>query len=169
MTLILLCLLLLALTVTSVASARAKPPRWPVPVGFMEEALCVHSGWHYQAARTWPERRALGRRYHHGPDYWQGPVAFYRTTDVPDGIRGGSGEGAWNNVNSLYGGGLQFMLGTYNRAAGLAKGKLPYAASKADISRLPAAAQVYAAFMIWRQDGGSWREWPETSRACGLR
>ena len=165
----LLLAVLLVLILAQAAGARPKPPRWAVPVSFMEAALCVHSGWHYKAARNWPERRALGRRYGLGPGYWQGKVAFYRTVDVPDGIRGGSGEGPWDNVNSLYGGGLQFMLGTYNRAAGLAKGKLPYAASRADVSRLPAAAQIYAAYMIWRQDGGSWREWPETSRACGLR
>lgn len=161
--------LLLLLFAVSVASARPKPPRWPVPVSFMEAALCVHSGWHYQAARNWPERRALGRRYGHGPDYWQGSVAFYRTWDVPDSIRGGSGEGAWNNVNSLYGGGLQFMTGTWNRAAGLAHGKLRYAHSHADISRMTWAEQVYGALMIVTQDGGSWREWPETSVACGLR
>jgi len=167
LTLLLVSLLLLILA--QAAAARPKPPRWQVPVSFMEAALCVHSGWHYEAARTWPERRALGRRYGHGPDYWQGKVAFYRTVDVPDSIRGGSGEGAWDNVNGLYGGGLQFMLGTWNRAAGLARGKLRYARSRADISRMSWAEQVYGAFMIVTQDGGSWREWPLTSRACNLR
>ena len=41
----------------------------------------------------------------------------------------------------------------------------------------PIREQVYRAFVIWRADGlvngkrvapGSWREWPNTSRMCGL-
>jgi len=28
--------------------------------------------------------------------------------------------------------------------------------------------QVYRAFLIWRRDGGSWREWTTAGR-CGLR
>ena len=157
---------LIAMLGASPADAKRRPV---VPVAFMEAALCVHSGWHYTAARNWPERRALGRRYGRGPDYWQGTVAFYRTVDVPDSLSGGSGEGAWNNVNSDYGGGLQFMLGTWNRAVGLSKGVLRYARSHADISRMSWAEQIYGAYMIVTQDGGSWREWPLTGRACGLR
>ena len=161
-----LLLVLLLLTLAPLAAARRGPT---VPVAFMEAALCVHSGWHYKAARNWPERRALGRQYGRGPDYWQGTVAFYRTVDVPDSRAGGSGEGAWNNVNSLYGGGLQFMLGTWNRAVALSGGVLRYARSHADISRMSWAEQVYGAYMIVSQDGGSWREWPTTGPACGLR
>lgn len=98
--------------------------------------------------------------WHHG--YW-------KTWDVPDGLAGGSGEGSWTNANSSYGGGLQFMLGTWNRAADLSGGVVPRAASHSGIATQRVETQIYAAWMIVAQDGGSWREWPNTSRACGLR
>lgn len=51
------------------------------------------------------------------------------------------------------------MLGTWERAGGAATSWVT----------APPAEQFYRAWIIWRQDGGSWREWPNTSRACGLR
>lgn len=30
------------------------------------------------------------------------------------------------------------------------------------------AEQLYRGYRIWHRDGGSWREWPLTSRECGL-
>jgi hypothetical protein len=150
-----------AILATNAASARNP---WKVPVSFMEQALCVHSGWHYQAARNWPERRALHRRYGGQPEYWQGRVAFYRTTDVPDTWAGGSGEGGWPGVvGSLYGGGMSFMLGTWHRAGG--KGD-----SVADIAAASPFEQIFRAYVIVvRQRPGhpSWGEWPQTARACG--
>jgi hypothetical protein len=80
----------------------------------------------------------------------------------------GNGEAAWSTVNA-YGGGMQMLVSTYNRAAAMSHGRLSAVRSNAEIAGLPAAAQIYAAYLIVQQDHGSWREWPNTSRACGLR
>jgi hypothetical protein len=92
---------------------------------------------------------------------------YWRTWDVPDSLAGGSGEGGWSTVNS-YGGGLQFTLGTWNMAARASAGMVPYASSGATIAALPARVQILAAFFVVSRRG-SWADWPQTSRACGLR
>lgn len=127
------------------------------PPSFVAQALCVHSGWHWTTSR--PRRRA--RPEYHLFGHW-----WWRTWDVPDSWAGGSGEASWDEVNS-YGGGMQFTLGTWNRAAGLSRGAVPYASSNSAIARMPVATQIYASWLIVMQDG-SWREWPNTARACGL-
>lgn len=68
-------------------------------------------------------------------------------------------SGDWHIHNEPYANGFQFMLGTWIRAGGSAS---------TWVTASP-AEQLYRAYVIWRQDGGSWREWPNTSRACGLR
>lgn len=123
------------------------PPTW-----FVEDALCVHSGSHYTHTRQ-----------HGPPEYVLWGHGYWRTWKTT-----GNGEGAWPTVNS-YGGGLQFTLGTWNRAAGLSHGAVPVASSNSSIAAQPAAVQILAAWLIVTQDDGSWREWPNTSRACGLR
>lgn len=139
----------------------ASPPsRLNLPAWFVPQALCVHSGWQWSSRR--PSRGAHAE-YRLAGRWW------FRTADVPDGYAGGSGEGGWGNVSGSYGGGMQFTLGTYNRAAGLSRGRLPYASSNAGIAALTPEQQMYAAYLIVEQDGGSWSEWPQTSRACGLR
>lgn len=115
-----------------------------VPDSFMQAALCVHDGWWHQP---------------HPP--------FARTGDVPDGIAGGSGEGSWDNISG-FGGGLQFLLGTWNRASAASGGRVPSLGSLSEVAAQPPRVQVYAAYVIVSQDGGSWREWPQTARACGL-
>lgn len=125
----------------------------------MVQALCVHSGWHYTLAST--------RRQRRHPDYAIDGRLYVRTWDVPDSVRGGAGEAGWDEVNS-YGGGMQFTLDTWNRAADLSHGVVPRLRSNAEIAGQRARTQIYAAWMIVRQDG-SWREWPQTSRACGWR
>jgi hypothetical protein len=142
-----------------VARARTAPTH-PSP-SFVEGALCVHSGWHYTRHR--PHRGAR-------PDYWLWGHGFWRTSDVPDYLAGGSGEGGWTGVvGSLYGGGMSFMVGTYNRAAGLTHGTVAYVSSTYGIAARPPREQLLATWLIVQQDGGSWGEWPQTSRACGLR
>lgn len=134
---------------------------YPLPRWFVPEALCVHSGWHWAPARSRAQRRRA--------EYFLAGRAWIKSWDVPDSIAGGSGEGGWNATGGGYGGGLQFTLGTWNRAASLSGGRVSYAASESGIAAQPPAEQMYAALMIVRQDGGSWSEWPNTSRACGLR
>lgn len=160
------------------APAAASPPsgRQLVPAPFYAQALCVHSGWHWQQVRPLRLRRRraadpeLPRRLPPpaGVEYrLPGGAMFRRSWDVPDGTAGGSGEGGWTAAGGSYGGGLQFTLSTWNRAAALSGGAVPFAASTWAIARQPPRVQLLAAFLIVRQDGGSWREWPQTSRACG--
>jgi hypothetical protein len=138
-------------------AAATRPPsrRWLVPARFYPQALCVHSGWHYRRAWSRRDKRRAGYRF--------GPFWFIRTWDVPDSITGGSGEGGWDAVSSTYGGGMQFMLSTWHRAGGRGY-------SAAAIAAASPAEQIYRSYRIVHgQDGGSWGEWPNTSRACGLR
>jgi hypothetical protein len=69
----------------------------------------------------------------------------------------------WRIVNPPYAGGFQFMLSTYNRVGGRDAGSL------SDLASHIPNEQYFHAWLVWKQDGGSWREWPNTSRACGLR
>lgn len=75
-------------------------------------------------------------------------------------------EGAWNaigyvNGRPTYGGGMQFLVSTWNRAGGSAR-------SVWDIARATPREQLYRAWRIWRMNGGSFREWGTAGR-CGLR
>lgn len=65
----------------------------------------------------------------------------------------------WKGDPSPYFGGMQFLVSTWQRPGVDGKG-LPSAWS--------AREQLFRAFRVWRQDGGSWHEWG-TAGACGLR
>ena len=67
-------------------------------------------------------------------------------------------EGAWNaNTGNGYEGGFQFLPSTWRSVGGVGHA---YDAVPRE--------QLYRAFMVYRHNGGSWREWG-TARACGLR
>lgn len=69
-------------------------------------------------------------------------------------------EGAWNaNTGNGYYGGMQFLASTYRRVGGRRDGR-----ADLDTPR----EQLYRAWLIYLQDGLSWREWG-TAGACGLR
>jgi hypothetical protein len=68
-------------------------------------------------------------------------------------------SGNWHIYNRPYANGFQFMLGTWISAGGR---------PSTWVSASP-KEQLYRAFVVWKRDGASWREWPNTSRACGLR
>jgi hypothetical protein len=119
----------------------------------VEAALCVHSGWKYTSRRPSRSARPEYVLWHHG---------FWRTWKTY-----GNGEGAWNTVNS-YGGGMQFTLGTWNNAARWSGGLVPHARSNSEIAQQPPRVQILAAFFAV-QHRGNWGDWPNTSRACGLR
>lgn len=76
-------------------------------------------------------------------------------------------EGSWVSIGydrggrALYGGGLQFLVSTWNRAGGAER-------TVYEIARTTPRVQLYRAWLVWKRDGGSWREWPNTARACGL-
>ncbi len=133
---------------------KARAAGWRVPPAFVEQALCVHAGRHY-TARWYPGAR---------PQYALFGHVFYLThpgyDDIPHGPAGADGEGPWSGVvGGLYGGGLSFMVGTWNHAGGAAR-------STYDIARASVAEQIYRAFVVVTRDG-NWREWPQTSHACG--
>lgn len=70
-----------------------------------------------------------------------------------------NGEGAWNDAG-YYGGGLQFLVSTWNSVGG-------HARSTADIAAASPREQIYRAWLVVRRDGG-WQEWGGTKTACGL-
>jgi hypothetical protein len=63
---------------------------------------------------------------------------------------------------------MSFTVGTWNRAARLSR-SVPFVSSTYAIAAQPPRLQLLATWLIVRQDRGSWHEWPETARACGLR
>lgn len=63
----------------------------------------------------------------------------------------------WLGNPSRYYGGMQFLVSTWYGAGGRG---LPSSWSPRE--------QLYRAWIVWRRDGGSWREWG-TAGVCGLR
>lgn len=97
------------------------------------------------------------------PSDWHAPRAW-----LVDAVCIHSHEGAWNSIGyvhgrATYGGGMQFLLSTYTR-----KGVEGMASSLWDIAHASPREQLYRAWLVWKQDGGSWHEWG-TAGACGLR
>lgn len=114
--------------------------------------------------------RRLKRQAEARMNPWTVPRYFVRQAlCVHRGPDGHSGEGAWNaNTGNGFGGGLQFMVGTWNHAASRSRGKLPHVSSTGQIAALPPAAQIYAAYVIVVLERSGWGQWPNTARRCGL-
>jgi len=97
-----------------------------------------------------------------GTSYGPTPIRWSARLSTPPGwFRAAlcihSKEGAWNsNTGNGYFGGLQFMLGTWRSVGGPS---WPHLVSPRE--------QLYRAYLVWKRDGGSWREWG-TARLCGL-
>ena len=77
-----------------------------------------------------------------------------------------SKEGAWDAIGYVhgrptYGGGLQFMVATWQSVGGVE-------ASVYGIAKASPRQQLFRAWLVYRRDGNSWREWG-TARACGLK
>lgn len=73
-----------------------------------------------------------------------------------------SREGAWNAATGNgYEGGMQFLASTWLSAGGRLDGHGHWASVAAP------REQLYRAFVVWRRDGGSWREWG-TAGSCRL-
>jgi hypothetical protein len=75
-------------------------------------------------------------------------------------------QGAWNAIGYVrgvptYGGGLQFTVATWQSVGGAES-------SVYGIAQTRPREQLYRAWLVWRRDGYSWREWG-TARSCGLR
>jgi hypothetical protein len=88
-----------------------------------------------------------------GPAHWHAPAWWLRQATCIH-----EREGAWDaNTGNGYFGGMQFLLGTWRSVGGRGR---PDLASPRE--------QLLRAWLVYRRDGGSWREWG-TARACGLR
>jgi hypothetical protein len=73
-----------------------------------------------------------------------------------------SREGAWNAATGNgFEGGLQFLRATWTSVGGSVDYKGRWA------SVVSPREQLYRAWLVWRRDGGSWREWGSAG-ACGL-
>lgn len=88
---------------------------------------------------------------------WRGPGAG-RPVTLASGRRfWGESSGRVHATSSTVNRGLyQFAYGTWRRAGGLG-----------DPATATAAEQTYRAWIIYKRDGDSWREW-STAAACGL-
>lgn len=144
-TLIIVASLALAAWIVTEGRAAGNGP----PVSFLEQALCVHSGWHYTAVKQ-----------HGDPDYVLWNHGYWRTWKTY-----ANGEGGWTSIgyvngSALYGGGMQFMLSTWINAGGRAS-------SLWDITKTSAKEQLWRAWTVVSRDGG-WSEWGTAARACGL-
>lgn len=72
-----------------------------------------------------------------------------------------SHEGAWNaNTGNGFYGGLQFMDSTWRRNGGLRYA--PYAHLATPLE------QMWVAENAWKESGGSFSQWPNTARMCGV-
>lgn len=58
---------------------------------------------------------------------------------------------------------MQFLASTWMGVGGRVAGRPLHWASLATPHE-----QLYRAWLVWKRDGGSWREWG-TARSCGLR
>jgi len=87
------------------------------------------------------------------PHHWHAPRRW-----LPQALCIHRHEGAWNaNTGNGYYGGMQFLLGTWRSVGGVLRP-----------DRATPREQLYRAWLVYRRDGGSWREWG-TSGACNLR
>jgi Transglycosylase-like domain len=100
------------------------------------------------------------------PKRWHAPKAWLRQA-----VCAHQQEGAWNdNTGNGYFGGLQFAESTWEHAGGAHFDAFDH---PGDQRGYPFTAsireQLYRAWIVWRRDGGSWREWGYRTRAnCGL-
>jgi hypothetical protein len=65
-------------------------------------------------------------------------------------------EGSWDDDGGPYYGGMQFSLYTWRSVGGRG---YPHQAAPRE--------QLYRAYLVWKRDGESWREWGTAGR-CGL-
>ena len=71
-------------------------------------------------------------------------------------------EGDWNAATGNgFEGGMQFLLSTWVSVGGTVDSNGRWA------SVVPVREQLYRAWLVWKRDGHSWREWG-TAQACGL-
>ena len=91
------------------------------------------------------------------PADWQPPAFWLQQAACVHGH-----EGSWRAATGNgYEGGLQFLRSTWVSVGGSVASNGRWA------SVVSSREQLYRAWLVWRRDGGSWREWG-TAGACGL-
>lgn len=119
----------------------------------------VHAGsWLFLTNELWRERDW------HAQDLAKAQAALQRIRDrwlVRGFICIHGHEGAWNDPNAPYYGGLQMDLG-FQRAYGP-----ELLASKGTADRWTPAEQIAVAIRAYKS-GRGWHPWPNTARYCGL-
>jgi hypothetical protein len=101
------------------------------------------------------------------PGYWLRQarcIHYYEAARAAPDQASGWGIGWHNRSNSQSRGGFQFLYSTWQRL--VARHHLHgYPADPADASQ---AQQIFAAWLVWSDDSGSWHEW-STAAGCGAR
>ena len=167
-----LCLLIIGAVATLVSQAFSATPIQRTQVAIYQGRTAyawARIATRRKADRDWLQQRLtvrvhelirLSRRFHEAPtrpphyDAW---ICIHSGK----GAAWGTGEGAWNaNTGNGYYGGLQFAQSTWDRNGGRKY------ASRADLAT--PLQQMWIAESAWRESGGSFSQWPNTARACGL-
>lgn len=104
------------------------------------------------AAARWPTSKAA-QRWKPDPAWLRGALCIHNHESVDWHLAYRN----WAGNSSPYSGGMQFLHSTWVNAGG-----------KGHAWQWSPREQLYRAFVVWRADGGSWREWG-TAGMCGLR
>jgi hypothetical protein len=88
------------------------------------------------------------------PSWWLAEALCVHRHESVDWGRAGVD---WEGRPSPYYGGFQFLVSTWESVGGRG---LPSSASPRE--------QLYRAWLVWKRDRGSWREWGSAGE-CGLR
>lgn len=91
------------------------------------------------------------------PADWQPPASWLQQAECVH-----EHEGSWHAATGNgFEGGLQFLRSTWVSVRGSVESSGHWA------SVVSVREQLYRAWLVWKRDGSSWREWG-TAGACGL-
>ena len=76
-------------------------------------------------------------------------------------------EGPWSaNTGNGYYGGFQFAAQTWRRLGGKRDPAFAHPGNPGFPFGASATEQLHRAWLLWKQDGGTWRSWGAVGRAC---
>ena len=76
-------------------------------------------------------------------------------------------EGSWTaNTGNGYFGGMQFKAQTWKRMGGKPDPAFTHPGDRAYPFHATATEQLYRAWLLWKQDGGTWRSWGAVGASC---
>jgi len=100
-----------------------------------------------------------------GTNYGPTPIRWSARLSTPPGwFRAAlcvhSHEGAWNdNTGNSYFGGTQFLRSTWESVGGPYDPAFDHPGDRRYPFRISPREQLYRMFLVWKRDGGSFREW----------